>query len=169
MLRVPCCSQFWYLPAPPIDHPPEVSLDLISLTKTTPERKNFTFHMKSEPPSEQHTYHTNFSLFPKVPRRVSIFIGPRSGHKLAGWSFLDKVTPPIPCNHKNPLGDQCFFIFYARGAGVGSESFWLELEVELILILISWSLPIKPNKHQYSIPLLLQHKNTCTTNIRTCM
>ncbi|CAI8010143.1 Endoplasmic reticulum metallopeptidase 1 [Geodia barretti] len=39
-------DQFWYLPAPPIDQPPEVSLELISLTKTTSERKNFTFHMK---------------------------------------------------------------------------------------------------------------------------
>lgn len=74
-------------------------------------------------------------IIPEVPPRVSIFIAPRPGYTLIRWSLTDSITPPLPCNHKQPSGDQCYFIFYSRGSGEGRELFWLELEVELIICL----------------------------------
>jgi hypothetical protein len=102
-------KRFWYVSAPPLNNVPQASLKLMSAVDTTPGRRNFTF-------------------FLSTPPRASIFISPHQHQILISWSLEEFIPPSLPCNHMEPQGAQCHFIFYCRGAGEQGEAFWLELE-----------------------------------------
>ena len=63
-----------------------------------------------------------------VPLRASVFIAPREGYKMTSWS-LETYVPPVTACPGKYAEQGCHFVFYARGFGEGSFTFWIELQV----------------------------------------
>ncbi|KAB5549202.1 hypothetical protein PHYPO_G00064680 [Pangasianodon hypophthalmus] len=91
----------WYLPAPAVS--PKSPLE---------------FKLVSKHESEWGTVKLSFEA--KGPSHMSLYVLPRTGSSLTGWSFADG-TPQYDLNRE-------YFIFYSHGVDAGPWTFWIEVQ-----------------------------------------
>ncbi|XP_044738212.1 endoplasmic reticulum metallopeptidase 1-like isoform X2 [Chrysoperla carnea] len=67
------------------------------------------------------------SFIARGPDRMALFISPKPGSKLIGWSFLDEIPPSGPLWNDRPT----YFVIYGRGKETRNDDWVFHLDIEV--------------------------------------